>query len=347
MINFSLLKFSEGGRGNWVLPRIGKQAFAEGENVRNRGFLRSGVSRAEARRAATIGIPKSLFYWKRTDFWEIFFESLGFKVLLSPKTNKEIVDMGMKAADPETCFANKVFWGHLVWLDGKCDLIFVPRLKATKEELEYCPKFFALPDLAKILVKTPILTQTFDERKERFREIISKLGSKLKKEEFEIEKAMEKALSKEKEVKETEEKEFAEKIKSEKKKIVLISHPYNLYDEYVNLDLAKKLEKLGNEVIFIDRIPISSDMSDFTPIIKFHWEFGQEILLQIKEVINKNIAGAIEVSSFQCGCDAVLKEFVEKEFKSKKIPFLYILIDEHTSDAGLQTRIEAFTDTLK
>jgi predicted nucleotide-binding protein (sugar kinase/HSP70/actin superfamily) len=113
------------------------------------------------------------------------------------------------------------------------------------------------------------------------------------------------------------------------------------------LGLAKKLEKLGNEVLFIDRVPISSNLSDFTPIIKFHWEFGQEILLQIRELMDKGISGAIEVSSFQCGCDAVLKEFVEQEFKTRKIPFLYILIDEHTSDAGLQTRIEAFIDTLK
>lgn len=295
----------------------------------------------------TIGIPKSLFYWKRSQFWEIFFESLGFKVLLSPKTNKEIIEMGTKVADPETCFSNKVFWGHLMWLDGKCDLIFVPRLKATKENLEYCPKFFGLPDLAKILVKTPILTETFDERKERFREIMLRLGNKLKKEGFEVERAMEKAILKEREIKEEEKKEFFKKIRSEKKKIVLISHPYNLYDDYVNLGLAEKLEKLGNEIIFIDQIPISSDLSDFTPIIKFHWEFGRDILLQIQELFNKNISGAIEVSSFQCGCDAVLKEFVEEEFKSRKIPFLYILIDEHTSDAGLQTRIEAFIDTLK
>ena len=295
----------------------------------------------------TIGIPKSLFYWKRTYFWETFFENLGLKVLFSPKTNKDIVELGVKTADPETCFANKVFWGHLVWLDGKCDLIFVPRLKANKEELEYCPKFFGLPDLAKILVKTPILTETFDERKERFRETLLKIGTKLKKEGFEVERAMEKALQKEKEVKETERKEFFEKLKTGRKKILLISHPYNLYDEYVNLGLAKKLEKLGNEVLFIDQVPISSDSSNFTPAVKFHWEFGKEILLQINEVTNQNISGAIEISSFQCGCDAVLKEFVEREFKTKKIPFLYILIDEHTSDAGLQTRIEAFIDTLK
>ena len=67
----------------------------------------------------TIGIPRALVYWKRPHFWETFFEELGFKVLLSPSTNKEIVEMGVKVADPETCFSNKGYWGHLLWLDGK------------------------------------------------------------------------------------------------------------------------------------------------------------------------------------------------------------------------------------
>jgi predicted nucleotide-binding protein (sugar kinase/HSP70/actin superfamily) len=41
-----------------------------------------------------------------------------------------------------------------------------------------------------------------------------------------------------------------------------------------------------------------------------------------------------------------LKEFVEKKFKENKIPFLYLIIDEHTGEAGFQTRLEAFVDTI-
>jgi predicted nucleotide-binding protein (sugar kinase/HSP70/actin superfamily) len=107
------------------------------------------------------------------------------------------------------------------------------------------------------------------------------------------------------------------------------------------------LEKLGVEVIFIDKIPFHQSSNNSISDVSFHWEFGQEMIAQIKRILNEDISGAIEVSSFQCGCDAVLKEFIEKEFRLRKIPFLYILIDEHTSDAGLQTRIEAFVDTLK
>jgi predicted nucleotide-binding protein (sugar kinase/HSP70/actin superfamily) len=302
-----------------------------------------------------IGIPRALIYWKRPYFLEVFFEKLGFEVLLSPKTNKEIVEIGVKISDPETCFSNKVYFGHLKWLDQKCDLIFVPRLKTNKEKLEYCPKFFGLPDLAKILVQTKILTETFDEKKEKFEESLLKLGKKLGKKKEEIEKAFQEALKKEREIREKQEKEALEKLESNLKKIILISHPYNLYDEYVNLRIKERLEKLGVVPIFIEEIPTSNIehlTSNIEPLTsnlehpQFHWEFAEEIMEKINEVLKYKISGAIEISSFACGCDAVLKEFVEKKFKENKIPFLYLIIDEHTGEAGFQTRLEAFVDTI-
>jgi predicted nucleotide-binding protein (sugar kinase/HSP70/actin superfamily) len=299
-----------------------------------------------------IGIPRALIYWKRPYFWESFFENLGFEVLLSPKTNKEIVEIGVKISDPETCFSNKVYFGHLKWLEGNCDLIFVPRLKR-KGNFEYCPKFFGLPDLAKILVKTKVLTEIFDEEKEKFEESLIKLGEKLGKKKEEIEKAFQEALKKEKEIREKQEKEALEKLESNLKKIILISHPYNLYDEYVNLRIKERLEKLGVVPILVEEIPnpkFQNPNKFQIPSSKppqFHWEFAKEIMEKIEEVLKYSISGAIEISSFACGCDAVLKEFVEKRFKENKIPFLYLIIDEHTGEAGFQTRLEAFIDTIE
>jgi len=299
----------------------------------------------------TIGIPKALMYWKQPHFWETFFEELGFKVLLSPPTNKEIVEMGVRASDPETCFAEKVFFGHLLWLDGKCDYIFTPRLKTNKEKLEYCPKFFGIPDLAKILVKSPILTETFDERKEKFEKTLGRFGKKLNKNQIEIREAAKIAFLKEKELKEKEKEDFLKEMEMKERKIVLVSHPYNLYDDYVNLGVKEKLEKLGAQPIFIDEVPTNEIRSSKSKVRnegypEFHWEFGKEIMEKIDRILNYSITGALEISSFQCGCDAVLKEFVEKKFKENKIPFLYLMIDEHTGEAGIQTRLEAFMDTI-
>ncbi len=104
----------------------------------------------------TIGIPKALFYWKQPYFWETFFKELGCEPIFSPDTNKEIIEKGVKIADSETCLSVKVLYGHLLFLDGKADLIFLPRLK--KNEFgEYCPKFFGLPDLADLFLKKHVL----------------------------------------------------------------------------------------------------------------------------------------------------------------------------------------------
>jgi predicted nucleotide-binding protein (sugar kinase/HSP70/actin superfamily) len=302
----------------------------------------------------TIGIPQALIYWKRPHFWETFFKELNFKVLLSPPTNKEIVEKGVKVSDPETCFAEKVFFGHILWLDEKCDWIFIPRLKTNAEKLEYCPKFFGVPDLAKILVKSPILTENFDEKKEKFKKTLGRLGKKINKGQREIEKAAKKAFLKEKELKEREKEDFLKEMERKEKKIVLVSHPYNLYDDYVNLGVKEKLKKLGVHPIFIEEVPVEKSRDQKSKIQdlgypKFHWEFGKEIMEKVDRILDLDygIVGAIEISSFQCGCDAVLKEFVEKKFKENKIPFLYLLIDEQTGEAGIQTRLEAFMDTLK
>ena len=304
-----------------------------------------------------LGIPQALFYWKQPFFWEEFFQNLGFEVVLSPKTNKEIVEMGVKIADPETCFSVKILFGHLLFLENKVDLIFIPRLKTkrmrsqnlyykSQEVFEYCPKFFGMPDLAKILLKTKILTFTLDEKKERIEKTLEKFAKTIAKttKNADVKKAIEKAFSvtnkKEKEAEES----FFQKAKSEKKKIFLISHPYNLYDEYANIGIKRKIEGVGGEAIFINEIP-STSTPNLAP--RLHWEFGEEIMGKINTILNYDIAGAIEISAFLCGCDAVLKEFVEREFKKHRIPFLYLMIDEQTGEAGIQTRLEAFWDTLK
>ncbi len=302
----------------------------------------------------TIGIPKALVYWKRPLFWEGFFKNLGFEVLLSPATNREIVEMGVKKADPETCFSNKVYWGHLMWLDKKCDLIFVPRLKTNEIKLEYCPKFFGLPDLAQILVTTPILTCTLDQKKRSFQKSLEQLGAQLDKNVQDVKAALRDSLLKEKREELKKEEKFFKKLASKKPKIILISHPYNLYDTYVNLRTEEKLLRLGVQPLMLEEVPVrhrkflpkrkgaAGDLSE----VDFHWEFAEEIVEKIREIFKYNITGGVEISSFQCGCDGVIKEMVEGEFKKRKTPFLYLIIDEHTGEAGLQTRLEAFVDTL-
>ena len=105
-------------------------------------------------------------------------------------------------------------------------------------------------------------------------------------------------------------------IESLERKVVLISHPYNLYDDFINLKIKEKLEKNGLEVLTIDALPF-----EFQTTFS-HWDFASEMLNQAKEISKRAISGAIQISSFGCGCDSVIKEFIERIFREKKIPFL-------------------------
>jgi predicted nucleotide-binding protein (sugar kinase/HSP70/actin superfamily) len=302
-----------------------------------------------------IGIPKALIFWKEPFFWPEFFKNLGIEVVFSPKTNKEIIEIGTKVADPETCFSIKVFLGHVFFLEKKVDYIFIPRLiRKNSLGFEYCPKFFGLPDVAKLIVKTPILSPKIDLKKESEELIALKVGKKFSKDFKKIKKAIKKAKEKEEREEKKKFEKFFEKFKSNRKVILLISHPYNIYDDSLNLGLREKLKKLGVEIINIDEVPllkkIKVDPRDagikIEPYPVFHWEFAYDIIAKIKEQKLKKISGVIEISSFQCGCDSVLKEFIEKEVRKDKTPFLYLVFDEHTGEAGLKTRLEAFIDTL-
>jgi len=293
-----------------------------------------------------IGISRSLFYFKRPVFFEEFLKNLNCEIIFSPETNKLILEEGTKISDPETCYSIKVFFGHLLYLDKKCDYIFLPLLKKNEYGFEYCPKFFGLPDLAKNILKTKILSAFLEGDLEKF---AFQIGKKLKKEKTKIKEAYLKALSSEREDGEKKFFSFREKMKSPLKKILLISHPYNLYDSFVNLRIKERLEKLNLQPLFLQDLPYEILRErEIKSVPKFHWEFGEEMIKKLDFVLKeeKNIDGVIEISSFACGCDAVLKEYIEMMVKSFEIPFLYLILDEQTGEAGFQTRLEAFADSL-
>ena len=59
-----------------------------------------------------------------------------------------------------------------------------------------------------------------------------------------------------------------------------------------------------------------------------------------------NIDGIITLTAFGCGPDSLVIERIIRYAKYSKVPLLNLTIDEHTGEAGIVTRIEAFTDML-
>jgi predicted nucleotide-binding protein (sugar kinase/HSP70/actin superfamily) len=56
------------------------------------------------------------------------------------------------------------------------------------------------------------------------------------------------------------------------------------------------------------------------------------------------------LTSFKCGIDALLQEFIKRSLKVQggtRVPFLVLSFDEHTGREGLITRLEAFKDVME
>ncbi len=98
-------------------------------------------------------------------------------------------------------------------------------------------------------------------------------------------------------------------------------------------------------------MPIPIDMLDLSPYNIFvnyrnmYWPNGQKIIAAAQHVAKTDGLYAVYLSNFRCGPDSFIWHYVTEELKGK--PFLHLEVDEHSADAGMVTRIEAFLDSLK
>ncbi|MCL0065501.1 acyl-CoA dehydratase activase-related protein, partial [Dehalococcoidia bacterium] len=75
-----------------------------------------------------IGVPRGLFYYRYFHFWRAFFEELGSEVVVSPPTDKKILDYGLRCLTDEICLPVKAFCGQAASLKGKCDFVLIPSI---------------------------------------------------------------------------------------------------------------------------------------------------------------------------------------------------------------------------
>ena len=75
-----------------------------------------------------VGIPRALLYYRYGVLWKSFFEKLGCNVVLSPETNKQILELGINNTIDESCLSYKIYVGHVLYLSDICDYILISRV---------------------------------------------------------------------------------------------------------------------------------------------------------------------------------------------------------------------------
>ncbi len=283
-----------------------------------------------------IGIIRALLYYRYGNFFINFFKYLGINYLISPETNKELIDLGVKNSSSEVCLPLKIACGHLLYLKDKVDYLFIPKIIYPYEKLYTCPKMMGLPTIAWYFCgKKKIISPTI---KRNFFLPLFFLGLKFKKNPFKIISAYLKA----KEKKENKKLSFD----NEKLKVAILSHFYNIYNKEIEDILIGTFKKEGFSVYLKDDLDekILRKKDGFAKNIR--WAFERELYNAFKYYSDK-VDGICFFFSFACGPDSLIGEMMAKEAKEKKIPFLTIIFDEHSGKEGMITRIEAFCEMIK
>lgn len=295
----------------------------------------------------TVGIPRAFLYYRYKELWLNYFENLDIEVVVSPETDKRILELGQKYSVDESCISSKIFLGHIAYLVSKCDYILVPRISDYGNNEKTCVKFNALYDIVRNLFPDQkILGYNIEKTKYNI-ELLAfiKIGHQLNKKILSILRAYEMAKDEERAFNLRQMANQDELLNSDRLKILIVAHPYNIYDKYIGEPIQKILNNLDVELLYADKIDrkIAKKYAK-TYSSTLYWTYSKELIGAIG-YYHDYIDGIIFVTAFPCGPDSLVNELLIR--KLKDIPITNILINESTAEAGLQTRLESFIDIIK
>lgn len=316
-----------------------------------------------------IGIPRTLTYYAYLPLWETLFRELGCEIVVSAETSKGILDKGVEFAVNDACIPIKLFHGHVHSLKDRADFIFIPRLlNLTREKsVTYCPKFLGLADMIRASIPDlpPLLDFRIDlrdKRRMKNREF-ERMGNMLNISPGKVRRAFDKAMKqlarfKDQIAKDTDAEQVIAKLtgssiipKLPKQPITLavVGYPYLLYDNFVNAGMMNKLHKMDIRILTPEMVPEKLLLKKARQLPKnLFWTFSNQVVRSsLYYMDDMDIDGVIHVTAFGCGPDSIVGKLVELEAKQKTIPYICISLDEHTGEAGVLTRLEAFVDMLK
>ncbi len=313
-----------------------------------------------------IGIPRALMFYRYFPLWHAFFESLGWRVMVSSGVRQKEKIIYFE----DSCLPMKLLVTHAVQLKDQVDYLFIPRLVSIHRTYIMCPKFRGAPDIVRLATEgnVSIIDDTIDLRKGGHALLRSfvRMGERVGASRHESQRAFREAgrfFSKFHQ-------DWLDRInrlptgqlfetnvptpltgRATSLRIAFIGHPYNLFDVDINKDLFALAKSLEIEILTSDLLSekeIDREVSGLSKEI--YWSSGREIVGSLFHFLSGGVDGVVFLTSFKCGIDALLQEFIRRRLKVRReasIPLLILSFDEHTGREGLTTRLEAFRDVVE
>ena len=313
----------------------------------------------------TVGLPRVLNMYENFPFWFTFFHTLGFRVVLSPASNRKIYELGIESIPSESeCYPAKLAHGHIKWLiDQGVSFIFYPCIPYERQEFKDADNHYNCPIVTSyaeniknnmdeitsgsVNFKNPFLSFKSEETiSSRLTEELSEEFS-LTPEEIKhaVHLAWEELAACREDMRRKGEETLAYLDKTGKRGIVLAGRPYHI-DPEVNHGIPELITSYDIAVLTEDSIshlnPVERPL-----IVMDQWMYHSRLYAAANFVKTRNNLDLIQLNSFGCGLDAVTTDEVSDILtKSGKI-YTSLKIDEVNNLGAARIRIRSLLSAIR
>lgn len=305
-----------------------------------------------------IGIPRVLNMYENYPLWHTILTDLGFRVQLSPKSDKTLFEKGIETIPSDTvCYPAKMVHGHIQSLiDRKVDAIFYPsviyeQIENSKAPNHYnCPIVQSYPEVieknmdpirnGEVAYFHPFVNLADHES------VVLSLSKAFRVYDDitleDIRRAVEhgyQALADFKQDLQDKADELLSTLATKgEKAIVLSGRPYHL-DAEINHGIANIITQEGFHVLTEDMVAGLEEVSGLRVVNQ--WVYHSRLYAAAKVVSKNPNLELVQLNSFGCGLDAVTTDQVEEIMRGHNKLYTVLKIDEGSNLGAIRIRLRS------
>ncbi len=310
----------------------------------------------------TVGIPRVLNMYEDYPFWHVFFTKLGFRVVLSPSSNRQIYELGIESIPSESeCYPAKLAHGHVAWLIKQgVDFVFYPALFYERNEIPEANNHYNCPIVTSYSENIKNNVEEIGNGKMRLRNPfmsfrdLNTVTQALEEEFREIPAAELKAAAAagweeldnvRRDIRKKGEEVLAFLKESGKRGIVLAGRPYHI-DPEINHGIPELITSFDLAVLTEDSIS-HLGRPERPLIVSDQWMYHSRLYAAASYVKTVDNLDLIQLNSFGCGLDAVTTDQVNDILSGSDKIYTCLKIDEVNNLGAARIRVRSLLAAIK
>ena len=313
----------------------------------------------------TVGIPRVLNMYENYPFWAVFFKELGYRTVLSPKSTRQIYELGIESIPSESeCYPAKLAHGHIEWLiRQRLNYIFYPCVPYERNETPEAGNHYNCPMVTSYAENIKNNVESLTEHKVHFRNPFMAFTNEEILTKRLVEEFTKDQVIPEKEIRAAAHKAWQELIASrqdmEKKGeeviawlketghhgIVLAGRPYHV-DPEINHGIPELITSYGFAVLTEDSVSHLGRV-DRPLIVTDQWMYHSRLYEAASYVKTQPNLDLIQLNSFGCGLDAVTTDQVNDILTRSGKIYTLLKIDEVNNLGAARIRVRSLIAAIR